>query len=383
MIVRPFCSRRRGTLTRAVALAALAIAAARPSSLSAQQPTPATPPSHTVKRGDTLWDLAKTYLGDAFLWPEIYRLNTDIIEDPHWIYPGEVLKLPENSAKVIAAAPARPSTPAPAVATPRVPAVAAPIATPTVVAAPTPAPADSTPPAQSGALAVRVGEFVASPWVDRRGGPRGSGYIMRAVDIPGIASADHSRMALFDRVLLSPPADASGENRELYLSYRLGPAIEGFGQIVIPTGVIEVTRPVQDGEAAIGRVVKMFGEVLQDQRIIALDSSAAIVRGAAIAVMNGPGGKVRWINNKPVVPSLQTYLVSDISQGAVNTGDQVDLYQPRRRPADGTTLALPEVFIARAQVMRVTPYGATLLVTGQEQPKIEEGTAVRVTAKIP
>jgi len=53
---------------------------------------------HIVKKGDTLWSICEQYYGDPYLWPELWEMNK-FVTNPHWIIPGDVIKLLEYEEK--------------------------------------------------------------------------------------------------------------------------------------------------------------------------------------------------------------------------------------------------------------------------------------------
>jgi hypothetical protein len=106
-------STRAGILSSLVALSLAGAGAqgAAPSPASGLLTGPATVPVHwsknkypssipdgaayyLVEKGDTLWDLSKRFLGNPYLWPQIWNENK-YIADAHWIYPGDPLLIPK------------------------------------------------------------------------------------------------------------------------------------------------------------------------------------------------------------------------------------------------------------------------------------------------
>lgn len=70
-------------------------ATATVSSSSTRVDNTVTAKTYTVKRGDCLWNIAKSQLGSGSRYTEIYNLNKSVIgSNPNLIYAGQVLTLP-------------------------------------------------------------------------------------------------------------------------------------------------------------------------------------------------------------------------------------------------------------------------------------------------
>jgi hypothetical protein len=59
------------------------------------------PNSHNVHRGDTLWGICGYYFHNPYQWPRIWSYNPQI-QNPHWIYPGDQVKLRTDGGAVAA-----------------------------------------------------------------------------------------------------------------------------------------------------------------------------------------------------------------------------------------------------------------------------------------
>ena len=323
-----------------------------------------------MKRGDTLWDLAHTYLGDAYLWPTIYRLNTDQIEDPHWIYPNEILRLPGSAPVMAQAAPEQ-----------QVVRSAGPsVFRREVTARSVTAVGEAVVPAR-----VPLGDVLRASFVTMEQGPRSPGRLLFSADIPGIAKGrGTSNFQMYDKVLMDPPAGSIAGESEKFISYQLGETIEGFGTIIIPTALLQVVRAPRQGEAAIVEVLEVYGSVNAEAPVIPLDTAGAGANGMPAPVTDGRITKIRAIHRESVLPSLDYDVIFELtSKDGIHIGDEIAIFRPREDAIPYERPAIPEVLIGTGRVIRVTPYGSTARITSQQQPAIKVGESVRLTARMP
>lgn len=366
-------------LTVLIAFAAFGLSAA------AQAPVPVRVPAgpvteeitYVIRPGDTLWDIAAAYLKDPYRWPEIFRRNTDVVENAHWIYPGERIMIAATEIRDDAMSAARDGLPASGI--PRS------MASTTVFASGM-AQRAGTGGGFGGVIGretrttVRRGEILTAPYLDTLGGPRAKGRIRGTVERFGIrAETTDRRFQLNDRVYIALPPNREARLGDRYFTFKLGPEVGDHGQVVVPTGILLVDSVREAGNVR-ARLIRQFGEVTFEQGLLPL--SLLPVPGEASPVIVGGGANVTvlWVQNDPVLPSLQHYVLLDTGTSRVSIGDLFTLVDPGSESGGGAVN--PPEDVGLVQIVRVTPYGATGIVLDQSQPAIKAGMKARLTARI-
>jgi hypothetical protein len=385
--------RTRTLRHRRFPLAALLVAAL-PATAAAQDTTvvvvqdPATP-THTVRKGDTLWDLAGAYLRDPFLWPEIYRINTDVVEDPHWIYPGEVLRIRAG---------------ADVTAVPGAPAIPGQEGVPVGQVAQAPAGAqdagagydevDLTPlfgraSRESGGLEgylerpyrpLRRGEFHSAGFLTE-----GRDYSLGRVQgnvLPSelYAAVRGPAIQLHARIGVRPPSEAAYQPGDSLLLVRQLEGVPGFGDLMLPTG-IAVVREANEPEA-VAEVIEVYQAIEAGDRTLPLEPFRAGPQARAVPVEGGVQASV--LADRDGHPFFATQSVLFLDRGSQDGVAVGDIFEVRRTPRDREPQAdTVDDALVRVQVVRVGERTATALVLGVGYPRVIAGAPATQVAKLP
>lgn len=69
---------------------------------------PEEPTTYVIQKGDTLWGLSERFIRDPYYWPNMWAGNAEDITNPHFIFPGQKLKIFPDRIEVVAGEPKEP-----------------------------------------------------------------------------------------------------------------------------------------------------------------------------------------------------------------------------------------------------------------------------------
>lgn len=391
-----------GALIAAAVLAAVAPLSAQDTTAVVQQER-----VHVVREGETLWTLAEFYLGDPFLWPEIYRINTLVVEDPHWIFPGEELSLvPPDTVRLVAdpnqqlqvgdsvlipqvdSLPQADSLPLPIVDDPE-------LQNQVTEARPPPPPppppsralptvfrklgeetrrgltvARTAPPRPPGRLRFYSAGFLTErdqlPWAD----------VLGAVDKSTLSTLPATSSAtVYQRVSIQAPENATYQVGDSLVLSRLTRMIPDWGRIVVPTAIARVVRV---SGRAVEAVIEMQFERVADGQV-ALPVEPFRDRGGVepIPIENGMRGSIIAVRNlHPLAGLLNVVFIDRGRRDGIVPGDVFDVI------VEDEGSVFPARSVATLRVVHVRQRSASVMIMSLEGVDVRPGAVVRLIRKM-
>jgi len=350
----------------------------------------APPETHLVQQGETLWSLAHQFLGDALLWPEIYRLNTNVVEDPHWIFPGEELRLvapPEQPTAAPVAESPTPTSPGNMLLTPTAdstraaPAPATPLPNtegPTIFARRARAVEPNVKVEdQHSYRAVRAGEYYASGFLaDSRA--LESGMLGGNLDKTALHRLQARTSAtIFASVVVAPPDGQAYKRGDLLLAYDAEQSILGYGDIIRPLGLLRVDADGENGQTVAATVTALYSPLRIGTHVLKVPAYHYDSSARAVPTDSGIEGQVIGTRRRGEISSVQDVLFVNVgADDGVRLGDVF-------RIGAAANQGVPEREQAEAIVVHTRAKTATLVVLEVRQPDIRPGAAARQIRRMP
>ena len=344
----------------------------------AQQPEAQEPQgTHTVVLDDTLWDLAIRYYDTPWEWRVIFNANRDVVEDPHWIYPGEVLVIPGLPADEQAPVQEPMDEPAPEPEAEEVPTDLVPFG----LRQPRPVRSgtrtifyDDTEEQRARVAAAETRDYVAvasdrvysAPWLLRQGQePRSTG------SVTGFAEAGErgSTMKLFDVIRIDMPAPARvGAHLQVFRVTRVIPRV---GPVSTPVGVARV-EAIGNGDV-VAVVQKVYGRIQAGDLVRPLPEYQGVAGVYAEPVSGGSEAMIMGVAGNQEITDVGHAVFLDLgSDDGIVIGDEFVLYGD----------ALPSNARGALQVIYTTATTATARVLSMDDDIWRQGVIVRLARKM-
>jgi hypothetical protein len=364
----------------------------------AQEPLGELPATHTVALGETLWSLAQLYFHDPLLWPEIYRLNTALIEDPHWIYPGEVL----NVSSVSVAQGAIPQG-AGADTVNREPILGDTVAADTTAMDSTQALLEEPPPMavdesyqtifdrpRKGSTDVGdvLRAYAEQPYRPvRRGEFYAAGFLTEGEHLPwgrvigtGEKSAiprltERASATTFQRVVIQPPPQASYHVGDSLLLARIDRDEGDWGDVVVPLGVARVVEVAR--RQLLAEVVMQFGRIHDGHLTLPLEPFKDPGEARPTLVSEGlKGGVIGERDLHTIAISQQIIFINRGRVDGVVPGDVFQIYT-------GQPGAPSEEVRAVIEIVHTREHSSSGLILTIKNPQLVPGLPARLIRKMP